>query len=290
VLPPQLKINFRLCSIESRITSPQIEVAVLDHIGLYMSAIHISQSSQVCFPSGKVAEQARVESFRELPHQLKALGLSINRPTLVMIGGAGEISEEDSKKIHRIFFETLAPIAEKWQATVVDGGTDVGIMRLMGLARTKLNATFPLVGVAPRQLAILPGEVATLSDVAPIEPNHTHFLFTPGDRWGDESACLAEAASLLAGECPSVTVLINGGNIARIDAEMNVAQERSLLVVAGSGRTADWIASAYHGQNNDKRANALIATGLIQLVDLQEASVTLANLIETIFSGALARQ
>jgi hypothetical protein len=76
------------------------------------------------------------------------------------------------------------------------------------------------------------------------KPSHTHFIIVPGDEWGAESPWIAQTTSVLAGGEPSVTVLINGGEIAYADVERSVQARRRVVVVAGSGRTADAIAGA----------------------------------------------
>ncbi len=61
------------------------------------------------------------------------LGLSA-RPVLVVVGGASGMPDE-SPGLSTLFDDVLAPLVEKAGATVVDGGTDEGVMRLMGAAR-----------------------------------------------------------------------------------------------------------------------------------------------------------
>ena len=47
---------------------------------------------------------------------------------------------------------------------------------------------------------------------------------------------IAQTASSLAGTSPSMTVLVNGGQIANDDVERSVQVGRRVVVVAGSGR------------------------------------------------------
>jgi hypothetical protein len=47
-----------------------------------------------------------------------------------------------------------------------------------------------------------------------LQKDHTHFILTPGSDWGDEAPWLSRLASVLAGDAPSLTLLINGGAIA----------------------------------------------------------------------------
>ena len=73
------------------------------------------------------------------------------------------MSDADMARLRPLFVETLAPLAEALGAFVVDGGTDAGVMRLMGQAHAETGATFPLIGVAVTGMVALP-------DVAPSRP------------------------------------------------------------------------------------------------------------------------
>ncbi len=76
------------------------------------------------------------------------------------------------------------------------GGTDAGIMRFMGQARTEIGGTFPWIGVAAIDTVILPDlPPPPSSDAEPWESHHTHFVLVPGSNWGDESPWLARTAS-----------------------------------------------------------------------------------------------
>jgi SLOG in TRPM, prokaryote len=155
---------------------------------------------------------------------------------------------------------------------------------MMGEARWKTAATFPLIGVAPVGLATLPNQEATDNDASPLEPQHTHFLLVPGSQWGDESVWIAEIASALSGGYPSVTILMNGGEITWRDAEQSVAAKRSIVAIAGSGRTADILVAALKGTVKDDRAPALVASGLLQSVDLDD-SEKLARVLEHLLTN-----
>ncbi len=243
----------------------------------------MTQPSTITF-SDHTATVISVESLAEFPDVLDTLNIPRSRPTLVIIGGASRLSEDDYDRVRLLFTEALAPIAQRYQAVVLDGGTDTGVMRLMGQARSELHATFPLIGVSPIDLVTLPERPSTLEDSAPLEPNHTHFFLVPGDRWGDESHWLAQVASAIAAEAPSITILINGGEVTWEDAAQNVETGRSLIVIAGSGRTADILAAAIQGTASDNRAEKLIQSGLVRSLHLADGSAALARIIEEAFT------
>ncbi|MFM7189246.1 MAG: hypothetical protein ACKOX2_00305, partial [Microcystaceae cyanobacterium] len=196
----------------------------------------------ISFAYGRHAQAIRVESQSELGLALSRLGLTENRPVLVVIGGASLICEKDLQRLRCLFVEMLAPLAQELNLIVADGGTDAGVMRLMGQAREQNHGTFPLVGVSPVGLVKLPHAETSSTELTDLESHHTHFFLVPGEQWGDESRWLAKIASQIAGAYPSVTVLINGGSIALVDAMENLRVHRPLLVIQGSGRLADEIA------------------------------------------------
>lgn len=177
------------------------------------------------------------------------------------------MTRTDLDRLRPLFAEVLAPLGEDLGAVVVDGGTDAGIMRLMGQARA--SRSFLLVGVVVEQLAVLPSQPVRKNQAA-LEAHHTHFILTPGLEWGDESSWISRLATVLAGAQPSASVLVNGGEIAYQDAAHSVEQDRPVIVIEGSGRTADVLAAALHGKVKDKRAGQLVASGLLTGVRLAD--------------------
>jgi hypothetical protein len=240
--------------------------------------------STITFTDQGTAKVRSLQSLAEFPEVLETVDLPVGRPTLVVVGGASRLSQTDFQRVRRLFTEVFAPIAEQHQAVVVDGGTDAGVMRLMGQARAEVEGTFPLVGVAPIGLSILPDQPVTTGDAAPLEPHHTHFFLVPGTQWGDESALLAQIATAIAVDAPSVTVLINGGEITWKDAAESVEVGRSILVIAGTGRTADILATAIDGEAADPRAESLVQSGLVRSVALGENHTELIQVLQDILA------
>ncbi len=237
---------------------------------------------KLIFDTGQTALAIRVEQQAELPNALEQIGLSNSRPVLVVVGGANNISEADFLRIQRLFVEVLAPIAETLGAYVVDGGTDAGVMRLIGVARTQIGAKFALIGVTPEKKVALPNQLEVTADLTPLEPNHTHFVLVPGSDWGDESPWISDVATVLASGSPSLTVLLNGGEITFKDAFSSVNTGRLVVVIAGSGRTADILAAALGGEATDERAKELAKSGKLQYIDLIDVENKVENLDEII--------
>lgn len=245
---------------------------------------------QLNFSTGKTANAVIVKNDLELPNAIKNIGLQTGCPIIVLVGGASGINDNDLKRLREIFVKILAPQVESLGAIVIDGGTDAGIMGLIGDARTQIGGTFPLVGVAAigtvmlteMLTEILPDTTPKNPDAALLEPNHTHFFLIPGSNWGDESPWIASIASQLSAGQQSLTIVINGGEITWQDVQQSIKVGRPVLTIAGSGRTADKIAAALAGENIDARAKDLIASGQINSINLKNGGYPLSQAITKI--------
>ncbi|MEM6252431.1 MAG: hypothetical protein AAF821_05860 [Cyanobacteria bacterium P01_D01_bin.156] len=217
-------------------------------------------------------------------HALSALGLQSPTPTLLVIGGASYMTDESQAKLVQFFNGPLATLSNEQGITVLDGGTDAGVIHMMGEARHHVHGQFNLVGVAPLKRIVFPdGDSSHVPEDAEeppveLEPHHTHFFLVPGENWGSESHWLAELSSALAGACPSMTLLINGGQISLQDLEVNLQLGRQVIIIAGSGRLADAVANTISGASpsEDERIHKLIDTyypSQISIFDLMNGSL-----------------
>jgi len=196
------------------------------------------------------ALKVEINSKDEISSALDVLSLNRKQPVIVIIGGAGGVREEDWDPIRKAM-GIIGQIAHETGAAIIDGGTDSGVMAINGEIRVKKGFAYPLIGIAAQGTVKWPGrkltpaEQDTLNEYAgPLDPNHTHFILTPGNEWGDESSWIAETATQLSGNKPSIAVLINGGNISRDrDVPNNMKAGRPVLVIEGTGRAADEFAT-----------------------------------------------
>jgi hypothetical protein len=239
------------------------------------------EESKLTFPQGLTARAVKVHHLADLSAALRKLGLSGPTPTLVLVGGASGLGDAELDYLRPLFVEAVVPPLEALGAAVVDGGTNAGVMRLIGQAHVERSATFPLIGVAAVGTVSLPSVCSPPSpDTARLEPHHTHFVLVPGSEWGDESPWLSRVASTLAREAPSVTLLVNGGEIAWEDVSHSVTADRPVIVIGGSGRTADKLAGTLRGDMVDERAKELLAFGMLSAVDLTAGFDPLASALE----------
>jgi hypothetical protein len=213
---------------------------------------------------------ARIARARDIPDELAKMQLLPARPVLVLVGGAGGMDQDDVHALDAVLRQAVLPAVDRLGAAVVDGGTDSGVMRVIGRARAAAGATFPLVGVAAEGTVVVPAGARPIDDAANIETNHTHLVLVPGRAWGAESPWIAQVADVLAAGKPSVTLLVNGGEIAYDDVRSSLERHRPVMVLAGTGRTADAIASARDAPVADPRAARIARSRLTTVVSIQD--------------------
>ena len=189
---------------------------------------------QIPLKRGVTVEAAHLEDEKAIPGALAQLNIPHPRPVIVLVGGAGGIGWWDKFPMTKAI-RIISRLADQTQAVVVDGGTQAGIMKEIGIQRRRYKFSFPLVGVVFDSL-LMREEPKSILD-----PNHTHFFLIPGDDWGAESSWISKIATAIAGDQKSITVLVNGGNISKTDVEYSLLENRPTFVMRGTGRMADEI-------------------------------------------------
>ncbi|MCO1658650.1 hypothetical protein [Pseudonocardia humida] len=211
----------------------------------------------------------RVARVPDIAAVLAGAGVPLGVPVLVLVGGAGDMDDEHERLLGALLRDAVLPVVAGLGAAVVDGATEVGVMRAVGRARAAAGAVFPLIGVAAEGTVVAPGHPPPSADAVALDRHHTHAVLVPGTAWGDESPWLADVAGAVAGTRPSVTLLANGGDIAYLDLEHSVDRGRPVLLLAGTGRTADAVATA--GPGSDPRARRAAASRLVAAVGIDDA-------------------
>lgn len=207
--------------------------------------------NRIQFPDNRHASVVNVTRKTQLERLTNALGLDSQVPVIVLVGGAAGVDDSLAYLIKNIT-DVIAQAAESAHAVMIDGGTQSGVMAAIGASRHEGGYQFPLVGVAVERLVSWPDDpreekiAPNKEKRAPLDPNHTHFVLVPGSKWGDESPWTTNLATVLSGGNPSLTILVNGGEISRLEVENSLAADRPVLVLKGSGRLADELAADPH--------------------------------------------
>jgi len=231
------------------------------------------------FEGSVPAMGVRVSNHDDPTKVTKTLDLAEPRPSIFILGGAMDMASDEMKVMRPIIEEGLARFAQQNGIALVDGGTHSGVMQLMGEARRRNNATFPLVGVAPINLVKYKGyDNANGYD---LDSGHSHFVLTSEGDWGDETDMIVQLAYALtgSGQCSGLGLVINGGNIVRQEVYRLTVSERlkfPMVVLEGSGRFADTLAKAIRtGETDDDELKAVLEKDKIELlsVDLGPAGI-----------------
>ena len=225
------------------------------------------------FPNGQTAHAVRVVADANAAIVYHLLGFKEASPAIFVSGGASKMSQKDKKRTKEII-EGIALFAEERQAVIIDGGTESGIMKLIGDTRGKVGYQFPLIGVSPLGKVSYPG-YQNPHEEAFLEDRHSHFVLVDGDQWGVESKLIVSLAHAIAGngQKPAVGILINGGQIAMQEVYLATTRRQKIpmIVLEGSGRAADEISTAFRaGQANHSLLQAILSGGDIVLVGTAE--------------------
>jgi hypothetical protein len=226
----------------------------------------------ITFENGQAAFAVHVPRRFDPNSVAKALGFNEPRPTIYVTGGASAMSPEDMQATRTIVERGLARFAEDQGAIVIDGGTEAGIPILLGDARRKLKARFPLVGIAPMELVHYVGH--SNPEGAALNPGHSHFVLTAGDEFGDESDMITQLTYALSGsgKMPALGILINGGKIAREEVYARTTSDTvsfPLIVIEGTGRFADILARAFYaGHAEERDLQTIISKGHLEMVSV----------------------
>src|SRR6059058_4401392 len=104
---------------------------------------------------------------------LDALEITSPRAVILLFGGAAGL--DDSRKAHltTLFADGVTPVAAELGALIIDGGTQSGVMAMMGEAMARYPGTCQLLGIAPKGKITHPelSDASARSDGTPLEPN-----------------------------------------------------------------------------------------------------------------------
>lgn len=247
---------------------------------------------EIHFEEGRTSTGIRVDQNTPADEILNALNVDVPAPCIFISGGAGGMSAEDIEKTRQIMDEGVAKFASEHGITVIDGGTESGVMQMIGEARRSHHYSFPLIGVAPYGKIQYPGHINPDNE-AELDGNHSHFVLVNSDEWGGESQTIVDLTRGVCGgkKQHALGILINGGKIAQQDIYLATAKgdhKIPILVLEGSGRFAEELATAFRtGHANQQLLKAIIQGGDIKLLATGEGVETMVEKLDAHFSQIL---
>lgn len=258
---------------------------------------------EVTFPNGNRARVVVAPADGRAAEIVGALGLARPKSLLLVMGGADKVGAEVMSRLEEMFARGIEGAAAQAGALVIDGGTDSGVMRLMGRAIAGGGRRTPLLGVSPGGLVSYPradegggeglqgGERGPEEGRTPLEPNHTHFVLVESDRWGGETEMIFRLAEELGRGVPVLTLVVNGGPIVKDEVLHSVRQGWPVVLVEGSGRMADEIARLWRqrpARVDDPALEEIITRGRISLFPVEGGAGELRELVARLLGGGAA--
>lgn len=259
------------------------------------------QKQTLTFENGHQATAVFPKAGTQAQEILNALAVSQPKAVILSIGGAGTLDSSLLPRLTQLYSRGVARAAIEAEALILDGGTQAGVMALMGEAVAARGDQTILIGVAPAGKIHLPGSEQTEGTL--LEPNHSHFVLVEGNDWGAETPVLFDLVQCLtnerktvlaareadqqaekagAGKIPVVAVLSGGGAVSRKEVLRTIRQNIPLLVVEGSGGFADEIAATWKQKEEpiaDPDMAEIIADGELHFHHLNDSVKGIERLI-----------
>jgi hypothetical protein len=212
--------------------------------------------SNVKFSNGNKAILARVHPQSNILEVVEKLKLGETKALIMVFGGAGKFDTTLENHLFQLFSRGVVPAALESKAVIIDGGTSVGVMKVMGESVADRGENITLLGVVPSEKVTWPDKEAPTnagSALHQLEPNHTHFMVVEGKDWTNKIGKLTELSSTLISKTRKVvTILINGGDVAKTEVLKAVRKGWSVVVLKGSGRLADDLAQYREERDKSK--------------------------------------
>lgn len=251
------------------------------------------------FDNGNRAQLLHVACDTSGEAVLEALNLGSHPNALITISGGASLMDQSrsldehlDKRLTQLFSRGIARTAAEIGADLIDGGSDSGVMAMIGQGVADRGYQSRLIGITPAPLAHYPGA----ADIAPqfqeeaceLEPHHSHFVLVDTPRWGGETDVMYQLAKAMAPNTPVLTVLVNGGELACEEVLRSVRMGWPIIVVSGSGRLADEIAQLYAEQPDfipDPRLAEIISDGRLFIFPVESRVEELERMIRRLLRG-----
>jgi hypothetical protein len=245
---------------------------------------HTVNTLPIVFPNGNSALSVTAQPDTSATTIISSLGIQPPKILFIVIGGASSLDEQFVDRLKLLCNLGIARQAIEAEAIIIDGGTQAGIMKIMGEAIAERCYHSILLGVAPSGTVTYPGAPVdnAHSDRVSLDPNHSHFVLVEGNDWGVETETMYKLADELCKNMPVVTLLVNGGEIAKREAWNSVQRGWPLLIMRGSGKTADEIADAWKKKQEKQQNGTAPNTDPVLTEIIERGDIHLFPLHETI--------
>src|SRR5262245_18154138 len=240
--------------------------------------LEIMRKNNVTFTNGNRALVVTAPPDASAKAILDALEIASPSAVILLFGGAAGLDDSRKADLETLFADGVTPVAVELGALIIDGGTQSGVMAMMGKAVAARSGTCQLLGIAPEGKIAHPqisGASTVSDDGARLEPNHSYFVLVESNEWGGETGKMLELARAF--NAPTVAIIVNGGTIAADEALQSVRNGWPLLVIEGSGRFADELSAAIRDGQSAKSTEVTESarSGVVVLFHLDNAASNL---------------
>ncbi len=151
-------------------------------------ADHNSMKKNILFSNGNRAQLLTPPYGTPVVAILKSLDIEQPKALIVLVGGASGLNESLKPRLNRLFSRGIAHAIADSNAMIMDGGTQAGVMEMMGQGIAGNGQNNILLGMAPAGKVTYPGGPAdgSIDEGAPLDPNHSHFVLIESNEWGCE--------------------------------------------------------------------------------------------------------
>ena len=213
----------------------------------------ILKSREIVFANGNRAQLIAPPVGAKAADTLSALGIEQPKAIILISGGVADLDEALRRRLVQLFSRGIARAARDCDALIIDGGTQSGVIEMMGQGVADRGRRSILLGVAPAGKVIYPGGPGADGSEGrvPLDPNHSHFILVDSNEWDGMIETMIELAKNLAQGRSGVTILLNGGPKSQKEVLGSVRLGWPIIVVERTGRLADEIAALWRARPTD---------------------------------------
>ncbi len=143
------------------------------------------EKREIQLPDGNTAQVVLTPPQTSVSALVQTLDLPHTEAVILLAGGAALMRQEVEARLQALFTKGLASAASTLHALIIDGGTDSGVMALMGQAVAMQEQKPTLLGVSPAGKVSYPGKTGSEEETGSLDPHHSHFVLVETGEWGE---------------------------------------------------------------------------------------------------------
>src|ERR1700758_3284242 len=122
------------------------------------------QPQEIVFPNNNAAKLVAASRDTPMAGLIESLEISAPKNLILLIDGADELDQKLTSRLTQLFSRGIARAAADAEALIIDGGTQAGVMQIMGQSIVDRGRKNSLLGVAPAGKVTYPGGPTVAGD------------------------------------------------------------------------------------------------------------------------------